>query len=370
VGIDVILLDVSLPDSQEWSTFEPVRSRAKGLPIILLTGRTDEELGLRALKEGAQDYMMEDALRSLRALAIAKPFDIGALLTCSASHYREPLPPRGSWCNRRQGGHMKERRGSRILLVDDNANLLVTLGDFLAYEGFDVSRAESAEEALEQLETDKPDLIVLDISMPGMGGMGFLKRISRDDGTLNHPVLVLTARANMRKFFGSIPVQGFLDKSCSEKDLLEKINLILAARPGSTPRPASGSIHVLLAEDDVTTATRIMKVFRAQWPDCQIRVVERGPDLLEKAVESVPDLIIIKQVLGGMNGREVVSLLGLIPKTSSVPVILYSEEGESVQGNIHPGRFPNRKVVALSAADPAMLLRSAQEILRSGAKVE
>ena len=58
-----------------------------------------------------------------------------------------------------------------ILLIDDDASLLATLGDFLESEGYGVHKAESGEQALAMLRVLKPDLIVLDMSMPGMGGM-------------------------------------------------------------------------------------------------------------------------------------------------------------------------------------------------------
>lgn len=63
-GIDVVLLDLSLPDSQGWSTFERVRDHAVDIPIILLTGQTDESMGMRALKEGAQDYLSKGNIDS------------------------------------------------------------------------------------------------------------------------------------------------------------------------------------------------------------------------------------------------------------------------------------------------------------------
>jgi signal transduction histidine kinase len=58
-AVDVILLDLSLPDSQGWATFQKIRDRAPDIPIILLTGLDDETVGLKALQEGAQDYLFK-----------------------------------------------------------------------------------------------------------------------------------------------------------------------------------------------------------------------------------------------------------------------------------------------------------------------
>ncbi len=57
--VDVVLLDLSLPDSQGWETFEQVHSRAPTVAIILLTGLDDGDLGRRAVHEGAQDYLVK-----------------------------------------------------------------------------------------------------------------------------------------------------------------------------------------------------------------------------------------------------------------------------------------------------------------------
>ena len=56
-GIDAVLLDLSLPDSDGLDTFLKVQSRAPAVPIIILTSLDDEETALRAVREGAQDYI-------------------------------------------------------------------------------------------------------------------------------------------------------------------------------------------------------------------------------------------------------------------------------------------------------------------------
>jgi len=62
--IDLILLDLNLPDSTGLETFLKINFRAPGLPIIILTGMDDEELALKAMQKGAQDYIIKDKLDS------------------------------------------------------------------------------------------------------------------------------------------------------------------------------------------------------------------------------------------------------------------------------------------------------------------
>jgi CheY-like chemotaxis protein len=85
----------------------------------------------------------------------------------------------------------------KILLVDDDPNICMMLGDFLMSEGYEISTVHSGEEALTILKQYKPDLIILDMGMPGMGGTGLLEHISAPTGYFPTPVLVLTARSEM-----------------------------------------------------------------------------------------------------------------------------------------------------------------------------
>lgn len=63
-SVQAVLLDLSLPDSQGWDTFLRVRQAAPQLPVILLTGLEDEAMGMRAVHEGAQDYLVKNHLES------------------------------------------------------------------------------------------------------------------------------------------------------------------------------------------------------------------------------------------------------------------------------------------------------------------
>ena len=58
-GVDVLLLDLSLPETQGLDTLRRVRSQAPGVPVVVLTGSDDEELGNRAVQSGAQDYLIK-----------------------------------------------------------------------------------------------------------------------------------------------------------------------------------------------------------------------------------------------------------------------------------------------------------------------
>jgi Flp pilus assembly CpaE family ATPase len=93
-GVDVVLLDLSLPDSQGFDTFSKLRAHANGLPVILLTGLEDEDLGMRAVHEGAQDYIVKGAVTSL-SLARAVRFAVERQKTLAASAEAPPAAELG-----------------------------------------------------------------------------------------------------------------------------------------------------------------------------------------------------------------------------------------------------------------------------------
>jgi CheY-like chemotaxis protein len=246
-----------------------------------------------------------------------------------------------------------------ILLIDDNQHLRVTLSDHLTHEGYEVQCAQSGEEGLEQLERSKPDLIILDINMPGMGGVGFVRRILGADGKPKNPVLVLTARSAVGEFFQTVEVEGFLTKPCPMSEMLKRIEEVITRLHGRARR--EGVVTVLIAEDDLVVADRLMAVFGHA--GLVVQVARSGTEVLDKAPALRPALILLKQVLSRMNGNILVPLLAAMPSTRDIPVILYDESRrhQSIGGfveNLPPGvtRF-------ISSQEPEELLRLAKVVL-------
>jgi CheY-like chemotaxis protein len=224
---------------------------------------------------------------------------------------------------------MSDDRKRKILLIDDDASLRRTLSDFLRFEGYDVVTAESGEKGLEALDSMIPDLIILDMSMPGMGGIGFLKEIMDSDGVPAHPVLVLTARSNMAEFFADVNVDGFIAKPCDPQDLLMEVSRIIFLRSGdeldTSPAQDQKRYRLLLGEGELAAGRRLREWFSAR--SFAVEVVEKGPEVLERAIVSRPDVIILNQIMEGMNGDAVVDMLGVMPNTKDIPVILYDNSG-------------------------------------------
>src|SRR4028118_821221 len=82
----------------------------------------------------------------------------------------------------------------RLLLIDDDPNLILLVKDYLEFRGYDVVTAENGREALEVLEQDIPDMIICDVMMPEMDGYTFVNHVRKDPRTSWIPVLFLSAK--------------------------------------------------------------------------------------------------------------------------------------------------------------------------------
>ncbi|MBJ7899176.1 MAG: response regulator [Cyanobacteria bacterium RI_101] len=83
---------------------------------------------------------------------------------------------------------------SRLLLVDDDPNLILLVKDYLEFQGYEVATAENGREALEILEQKVPDMIICDIMMPEMDGYALIEKIRQDSRLSWIPVMFLSAK--------------------------------------------------------------------------------------------------------------------------------------------------------------------------------
>ena len=116
---------------------------------------------------------------------------------------------------------------AKILIADDDINLLKMLRRTLVYEGFDVVTAQNGEEALDKIHTEQPDLAVLDWMMPKMDGISVVETLREVDSGI--PIMMLTARDAVE-----FRVQGlesgaddYLVKPFAPAELVARINTLL-----------------------------------------------------------------------------------------------------------------------------------------------
>ncbi|MDB5765095.1 MAG: response regulator with CheY-like receiver domain and winged-helix DNA-binding domain [Herminiimonas sp.] len=82
----------------------------------------------------------------------------------------------------------------KILIVDDSATIRYFLVDVLVKNGYEVITAETGDEAITKARDEMPDLVLMDVVMPGINGFQATRAITRDDATKHIPVLILTGK--------------------------------------------------------------------------------------------------------------------------------------------------------------------------------
>jgi len=87
---------------------------------------------------------------------------------------------------------MKDHK--RLLLIDDDPNLILLVKDYLEFRGYEVITGENGREALEILEQDIPDMIICDVMMPEMDGYAVLKAVKRNPALAGKPFVFLSAK--------------------------------------------------------------------------------------------------------------------------------------------------------------------------------
>ena len=249
-----------------------------------------------------------------------------------------------------------------ILVVDDNPTLLVSLGDFLRAEGYEVSAVESGPRALDLLRARKVDLLLLDVSMPDMSGLHLLREIRATPLLADLPVLVFTCRTEMRSFFQGIHIEGFLSKAEPTERLLAEIGRILSMKSKeAVSAPQTPLLSVLLGEDDHNTATEICAVLESS--QCRVQVVRTGAEVLEKAIVTKPHAVLIGSMLGNVPTNTVVSILTKTPGTRAIPVLVYTRNGQPVPTHLTDSHH-DAPVRILAAPTPSELLLALQDQIR------
>ena len=117
----------------------------------------------------------------------------------------------------------------RVLLIDDEERIVNFLALKLKVSGYEVVCAAEGEKGLELAKTTEPDIILLDIIMPGIDGLEVLRRLRRFS---NMPVIVISAKEHISEDVLELGANGFMSKPFNPDDLISKVKTLL--QPGCT----------------------------------------------------------------------------------------------------------------------------------------
>ncbi|WP_277834155.1 response regulator transcription factor [Speluncibacter jeojiensis] len=143
-------------------------------------------------------------------------------------------------------------KGAKVLVVDDEPNIVELLSVSLQFVGYDVETAADGPSALDRARSFRPDVVILDVMMPGMDGFGLLRRL-RGDG-MDAPALFLTARDSVEDKVTGLTLGGddYVTKPFSLEEVMARLEAILRRTGKSSAAPESSKLcfaDIVLDED-------------------------------------------------------------------------------------------------------------------------
>jgi DNA-binding response OmpR family regulator len=192
---------------------------------------------------------------------------------------------------------------SRLLMIEDDARLAQMVTEYLGQSGFEVTHAGHGEAGLEQLPMVQPELVILDLMMPGIDGLEVCRRIRALPGDLARtPVLMLTAKGDpMDRIIGlELGADDYLPKPFEPRELLARIRAVLRRRgePGGAPTTRStpvlrfGSLEIDRDARTVQVAGQTCELTSYQF-DLLVAMAERAGRVLTR-----------DQIMEAVRGRE------------------------------------------------------------------
>jgi len=176
----------------------------------------------------------------------------------------------------------------RILLVDDDAGLAAMLAEILRLHGFEVDALARGEAALAAIRARPPDLVVLDVMLPGISGFEVLTRLREGSDV---PVIMLTARGAESERIAGLTrgADDYLGKPFNPLELVARIRAILKRAPGrgSTARAAqdelaAGTLRLDLKRFEVWAGDRLLAVTPAELRVLEVLMRRQG-EVLSRA---------------------------------------------------------------------------------------
>lgn len=224
-----------------------------------------------------------------------------------------------------------DNTGKTILIIEDSEPAIIQLTEILKEEGYKHEIARSGAEALEIVNTIKPDGIILDLMMPGMDGFQVLEEIRKAPEISKIPVLILTA-----KYLSNVELKRLTENNIhqliqkgdiTKSDLLNCIRRMHVGKQSGNGNPLPEKEFkkhridkpvVLLVEDNKDNIIAVKALIDDKY---EVVVAEDGVAGLEKAISIVPDLILLDISLPMLDGYNVLKEIKRDKNLINIPVI-------------------------------------------------
>ena len=218
----------------------------------------------------------------------------------------------------------------KILVVDDDKDLLQGMNVWLRSQGYKVVFAVDATSAITMAQSQKPDLIILDLSLPAGGGYHVMKSLRSPTSQTYIPIIVITAgdeSVNRERALTS-GAEAFFQKPFDHDQLLVAIKRALDKEP-QEEAPADSTRKTILIIDDDRDLVRALQV-RLRSEGYTVHPVFDGISSIGTALRIKPDLIIIDISLPGGDGYQTMARLKALMPLAHIPIIVITAGNASV----------------------------------------
>ncbi|MDQ7745964.1 response regulator transcription factor [Hydrogenophaga pseudoflava] len=193
---------------------------------------------------------------------------------------------------------------TRLLMIEDDARLAQMVTEYLAQSGYEVTHAPDGERGLEQLPLLQPELVILDLMMPGIDGLEVCRRIrALPNGGAKVPVLMLTAKGDpMDRIIGlELGADDYLPKPFEPRELLARIRAVLRRRGESTAAAATARATPVLRFGSLEI-DRDARTVQVAGKACELTSYQF--DLLVALAERAGRVLTRDQIMEAVRGRE------------------------------------------------------------------
>lgn len=228
-------------------------------------------------------------------------------------------------------------RGKKIIIVEDEEVLLQLLKNKLEGAGFSVGVARDGATGLELIKNGHPDLVLLDMMLPGMDGFGVLEKMKQEGLLPATPVLIISNSGQPIETERALElgVRDFLVKvNFDPKEVLMRVEALLEGGGVSRlPQPGDASTtgvsdgkSILIVEDDMLLQGLLERKF-AQEGYRPLKAFD-AVSARRVVASNTPDLILLDLVLPGVTGMAILEELKHDEKTAHIPVVIISNLGQ------------------------------------------
>lgn len=209
---------------------------------------------------------------------------------------------------------------TRALVVDDDRDFVISVSILLRRHGYEVITAADAVSAVSAAVKHLPDVVLLDLRLPGGEGLGVMQRLHVLPQLAGVPVVVVTGvdPEGSRERAAAAGAAGFLAKPASEEDLMGALHAALEGHPAAQGGAAREKI--LVVDDDSDFLVALTTLLRGRGYD--VAAAGDAISAISVAVKALPDAVVLDIGLPGGEGFTVMERLRGVPQLAGVPVVI------------------------------------------------